>query len=165
MEFNNFYCTKKISKVYSTKLSLPNDWLSDCNRTWTHNHLVCTNTHSGTRRWHDKNIKSNDCLMYQVNDYSSILIQSNYLLKSSLFRWIFFNRSPFGNVFYIFYPYPYITGQWGKFTVKNVLYNYIYFLGNFFCLFFIKNFAFLSFSFLFLMKYWISATEHYGDRW
>ena len=67
-------------------------------------------------------------------------------------------------------------GSLDEFKVKNATYVYIYFLaflaGFFFCLFFVvvffvffflfslKKIVFLSFSFLYSMKYQISSTEY-----
>ena len=56
-----------------------------------------------------------------------------------------------------------MTGQWGEFTVKNATYIYIYtFLGIFVAVVvvFHQKLVFLSFSFPFLIKHRIFATEY-----
>ena len=54
-------------------------------------------------------------------------------------------------------------GQWGEFKLNTLLYVFIYLFGIFLLLFII-NFVLLELSFLFLMKYQISATEYLRIR-
>ena len=57
----------------------------------------------------------------------------------------------------------YITRQWGKYRIRMLLYTFIWLFGI--CLFFfLMKLVFLSFSFLFLIKYQISATKYWPIR-
>ena len=83
-----------------------------------------------------------------------VLFRSSYL---SVLHWQFL-------VTYIFslslkFGACYITSQWGELRVKNAILSLQVLFLVFWLLFFIKEFVFLSFSFLFLIKYQVCATE------
>ena len=95
-------------------------------------------------------------------DITNLIPDYEFLRIKSVFHWQFLSTYIF-SVFLKFRACC-ITGQWGDFTVKNAtLYLHMLFW-RFFVFFFIKKFVFLSLSFLFLMKYRISATEYWPIR-
>ena len=97
-------------------------------------------------------------VFYHIEREEKKIVLQYLMLSKSAFHWQFL----FTYIFSAFLKFGvcYITGQWGKFRVKNAtLYLHIL-LWQFFVVFHQKICVFLSFSFIFLMKYQISATKY-----